>query len=192
GGLRARLVVGPRHLGDVRGLVPPPLDDRALSRSVLDRAPGAGRAGRRPRSHRRRGPGEGRDRPRGSDPSGRGGPGGRGVAPRGTRGQPSRASPAARRQRELLGDTVAGAHDPPTGGRARVSDIRITDLAHPELTDEQRAAITRAATIPVTLTEEAVLGAAPRPTRPHHFGRADLPPPPPPARPAGERDRGAN
>src|SRR5262249_10148305 len=164
GGLGARLVGGRRHLGDVRRLVPPPLDDRALSRSVLDRAPGAGRAGRRPRSHRRRGPGESRDRPRGGDPPGRGGPRGRGVAPRGARSQPRRASPAARRQRELLGDTLVGAHDPPPRGPTRVSDPRTTDLAPPELPDDQGAAIARVAAIPVTLTEEAVREAARRQT----------------------------
>src|SRR5262249_42682471 len=105
---------------------------------------------------------------------GRGGPRGRGVAPRGARSQPRRASSAARRQRQLLGDTLVGAHDPPPRGRTRVSDIRITDLAHPELTDEQRAAIARAAAVPVTLTEEAVLEAAPRQTRLDDFGSDDF------------------
>jgi Sulfotransferase family len=57
-----------------------------------------------------------------------------------------------------------------------VSDIRITDLAHPELTDEQRAAIARAAAIPVTLTEEAVLEAARRQTGLDDFGSDDFRP----------------
>jgi hypothetical protein len=51
-----------------------------------------------------------------------------------------------------------------------MTDIRITDLAHPELTDAQRAAIARVATIPVTLSDEAVLEAARRQTGLGDFG----------------------
>jgi hypothetical protein len=53
-------------------------------------------------------------------------------------------------------------------------DIRITDLAHPVLTDEQRAAIARAATIPVTLSEDAVLAAAVKQTGLSDFGAGDF------------------
>ena len=53
-------------------------------------------------------------------------------------------------------------------------DIRITDLAHPELTDAQRAAIARAATIPVTLSEDAVLAAAVEQTGLSDFGAGDF------------------
>ena len=57
-----------------------------------------------------------------------------------------------------------------------MTDIRIADLAHPELTDEQRAAIARAAAVPVTLTEEAVLDAARRQTGLDDFGSDDFRP----------------
>ena len=57
-----------------------------------------------------------------------------------------------------------------------MTDIRIADLAHPELTDEQRAAIARAAAVPVTLTEEAVLDAALRQTGLDDFGSDDFRP----------------
>jgi hypothetical protein len=58
-----------------------------------------------------------------------------------------------------------------------VSDeIRIADLAAPVLTDEQRAAIARAAAIPVTLSEDAVLAAAARQTGLSDFGADDFRP----------------
>ena len=53
-------------------------------------------------------------------------------------------------------------------------DIRIADLAHPVLTDAQRAAVERAATIPVSLSEDAVLAAAVRQTGLSDFGADDF------------------
>ena len=52
--------------------------------------------------------------------------------------------------------------------------IRITDLAAPQLSDDQRAAIAYAATIPVTLSEEAVLAAAQRQAGLSDFGADDF------------------
>lgn len=52
--------------------------------------------------------------------------------------------------------------------------IRITDLASPILTDAQRAAIERAAAIPVTLSEDAVLTAAVKQTGLSDFGADDF------------------
>ncbi len=54
--------------------------------------------------------------------------------------------------------------------------IRIADLARPELTAAQRAAIARAAAAPVTLSEEAVLAAAVRQTGLSEFGSDDFRP----------------
>jgi hypothetical protein len=53
-------------------------------------------------------------------------------------------------------------------------EIRITDLASPILTDAQRAAIERAAAIPVPLSEDAVLTAAVKQTGLSDFGADDF------------------
>jgi hypothetical protein len=55
-----------------------------------------------------------------------------------------------------------------------VSTIRIDDLAAPVLTDDQRAAIARAATMSVSLDEETVLAAARRQTGLADFGADDF------------------
>ncbi len=56
----------------------------------------------------------------------------------------------------------------------RPHDIRITDLGNPVLTPEQQAAIDVARRIPVTFTEEAVLGEAMRRTGLGDFGAGDF------------------
>ncbi len=56
----------------------------------------------------------------------------------------------------------------------RPDDIRITDLANPVLTVEQQAAIELARRVPVTFTEDAVLGEAMRRTRLCDFGADDF------------------
>ena len=58
--------------------------------------------------------------------------------------------------------------------KQRMDDIRITDLANPVLTPAQRAAIEAAGRIPVTFTEEAVLGEAVRRTGLTEFGPDDF------------------
>ncbi len=55
-----------------------------------------------------------------------------------------------------------------------MTDIRIDDLAAPVLTPEQRAAIAQAATVPISLTEDAVLAAACRQTGLDDFGADDF------------------
>ena len=55
-----------------------------------------------------------------------------------------------------------------------MTDVRIADLARPVLTDDQRVAIAYAETIPVTLTEDAVLAAARRQTGLDDFGADDF------------------
>jgi hypothetical protein len=55
-----------------------------------------------------------------------------------------------------------------------VTAIRITDLAQPILTEDQRAAIEQASKIPVSLTEDAVLVAARRQTGLSDFGADDF------------------
>jgi hypothetical protein len=55
-----------------------------------------------------------------------------------------------------------------------VSEIRIADLDAPVLTADQQAAIARAATVPVALTEDAVLDAACRQTGLTDFGADDF------------------
>jgi len=52
--------------------------------------------------------------------------------------------------------------------------IRIDDLAHPVLTESQQTALTNAARMPVTLSEEAVLAAARRQTGLADFGADDF------------------
>ncbi|MEO8602241.1 MAG: sulfotransferase [bacterium] len=54
------------------------------------------------------------------------------------------------------------------------AEIRIDDLAAPRLTDDQRAAIAYAASVPVTLAEDAVLAAAQRQTGLSDFGSDDF------------------
>lgn len=56
----------------------------------------------------------------------------------------------------------------------RPADIRITDLAEPRLTPEQKAAIEGASRFPVRFTEEAVLGEAVRRTGLSDFGPEDF------------------
>jgi len=56
----------------------------------------------------------------------------------------------------------------------RPGEIRITDLARPVLTDEQKAAIEAARQVPIELTEEAVLGEAVRRTGLDDFGPDDF------------------
>ena len=58
--------------------------------------------------------------------------------------------------------------------RDRPDDIRITDLGAPVLTAAQRAAIDFARRVPVTVTEEAVLGAAMQRTGLTDFGAEDF------------------
>lgn len=55
-----------------------------------------------------------------------------------------------------------------------MSTIRIDDLAAPVLTDDQRAAIAHAATIPVAFTEDAVVAAARKQTGLDDFGSDDF------------------
>ncbi len=55
-----------------------------------------------------------------------------------------------------------------------MSDVRIADLGAPVLTPEQRAAIAHASTIPISLTEDAVLEAARRQTDLSDFGAGDF------------------
>ena len=134
--------------------------------AVAERAACAAGRRRRRRGHR---PGRGRA-PRRPGQSGR------------ARGQPGRPRAARRRERELLAQLLAA----PPGGRAApgpgclgsrlmsAAPIRIDDLANPKLSPLQQTVMEAAAKLPVSFTEEAVLGAAMERTGLSDFGPDDF------------------